>query len=173
MTGAILERETLYALIQACPPLLEGWVDLDAQLQPHGFDLSLREVASFQRAGWVGAGGEREVAPTSPLPFGADGSLHLPPGAYLMTFNEVVRLPRDLMALAFPRSTLLRCGVSVHNAVWDAGYHGRSQALLVVFNPGGFRVARNARLVHMVFFRLERPTSQGYRGRYQGENLGR
>ncbi|GBD11895.1 Deoxycytidine triphosphate deaminase [bacterium HR23] len=169
--GAVLERSAIRELLLATPPLVEGWIDLSAQLQPHGFDLTLRDVASFAGPGRVGPGREREVAPTRPLPFEEDGGLTLAPGAYLLTFNEVVRLPLDLMALAWPRSTLLRCGVSVHNAVWDAGYHGRSQALLVVHNPAGFRVVRNAPLVQMVFLRLGRPVAQGYAGRYQGENL--
>ncbi|MFN3973939.1 MAG: deoxyuridine 5'-triphosphate nucleotidohydrolase [Dehalococcoidia bacterium] len=171
MDGAVLERESIRERLHAVPPLVDGWVDLEAQLQPHGFDLTLREVAAFRGAGLVGAGQERELAPTASMPFDDTGALTLGPGAYLITFNEVVHLPLDLVALAFPRSTLLRCGVSVHNAVWDAGYHGRSQALLVVFNPGGFRVVRNARLVQMVFLRLGHPVAQGYQGRYQGENL--
>lgn len=171
MQGMVLERAALRDLLMCTPPLLEGWVDLETQLQPHGFDLTLREVAAIGGPGWVGPGAERGLASTTPIPFGGDGGLTLRPGAYLITFNEVVHLPLDLMALAFPRSTLLRCGVSVHNAVWDAGYRGRSQALLVVFNPSGFRVFRNARLVQMIFLRLGRPVAQGYQGRYQGENL--
>ena len=74
------------------------------------------------------------------------------------------------MALATPRSSLLRCGVTVNTAVWDAGYSGRSQSLLVVYNPGGFRLQRNARIVQLVFFQLSGET-EGYNGTYQGENM--
>jgi len=74
------------------------------------------------------------------------------------------------MALARPRSSLLRCGVTVDTAVWDAGYSGRSQSLMVVYNPLGFRLQRNARIVQLVFLRLTRET-EGYRGAYQGENI--
>jgi dUTP pyrophosphatase len=55
--------------------------------------------------------------------------------------------------------------------VWDAGYRGRSQALLVVFNELGYRVQRGARLMQLVFFRLAGPVSEGYQGRFLGENL--
>jgi len=68
-------------------------------------------------------------------------------------------------------SSLLRCGVSIHNAVWDAGYSGRSQSLMVVYNPQGFRLYRNARIVQMVFFFLSREVAQGYQGMFQGENI--
>jgi dUTP pyrophosphatase len=93
------------------------------------------------------------------------------PGCYLVTYNEVVNLPKNIMALATPRSSLLRCGVSIHSAVWDAGYSGRSQSLMVVYNPQGFRLYRNARIVQMVFFFLSREVPQGYQGVFQGENI--
>jgi dUTP pyrophosphatase len=88
-----------------------------------------------------------------------------------VTFNEVVNLPRNIMALATSRSSLLRCGVSIHSAVWDAGYSGRSQSLMVVYNTRGFRLYRNARIVQMVFFFLSREVARGYQGMYQGENI--
>ncbi|HLB27762.1 MAG TPA: deoxyuridine 5'-triphosphate nucleotidohydrolase, partial [Dehalococcoidales bacterium] len=72
--------------------------------------------------------------------------------------------------LGRPRSSLLRCGVTVNTAVWDAGYSGRSQSLLVVYNPLGFRLQKDARVVQLVFFRLTGET-EGYKGAYQGENI--
>ncbi len=73
------------------------------------------------------------------------------------------------MALGTARSSLLRCGVSMHTAVWDAGYSGRSQSLMVVHNPLGFRLQKNARIAQLVFLQLTRETT-GYQGVYQGEN---
>jgi len=75
------------------------------------------------------------------------------------------------MALGKSRSSLLRGGVTIHNAVWDAGYHGRSQALLMVYNPYGFSVAQNARVLQLVFLTLDAATSVPYNGAFQGENL--
>jgi dUTP pyrophosphatase len=171
--GGVLSREQLRALVSAEPSLLSEWVDLDAQLQPNGVDLTLREVSRFAGGGVLGADNAGRVLPALELvPFGGDGFVDLPPGPYQIVFNEVVRLPTDLMALGRPRSSLGRAGVAIHSAVWDAGYHGRSTSLLVVANPAGFRVARGARLLQLVFFRLDQGTGEGYRGAYQGENLG-
>ena len=75
------------------------------------------------------------------------------------------------MALGRPRSTLLRSGLDVGTAVWDAGYRGRSQCLLTVNNPSGFRLGKNASILQLVFFRLAGTADQGYGGAYQGENL--
>jgi dUTP pyrophosphatase len=88
----------------------------------------------------------------------------------MITYNEIVHLPKDIMALGRPRSSLLRCGVSVGTAVWDAGYEGRSQSLLVVHHPQGFRVQKNARIIQLVFLTLT-GESAGYTGVYQGENI--
>ena len=104
------------------------------------------------------------------MAFNRDGFVDLPPGPYLITHNEIVHLPTNVMALARPRSSLLRCGVTVETAVWDAGYSGRSQSLLVVQHAGGFRLQKDARVAQLVFFRLTGDT-EGYRGVYQGENL--
>ena len=78
---------------------------------------------------------------------------------------------QDVMALAYPRSTLLRCGVTVFTAVWDPGYSGRAEALLVVHNPVGFRLYENARVVQLVFTRLGSQVESAYQGRFNGENL--
>ena len=114
---------------------------------------------------------QRELSDTESLEFDREGWLRLSPGPYLVSFNEVVNLPLDLMALGRPRSSLLRSGVSIHTAVWDAGYQGRSQALLLVHNDQGYALQRDARLLQLVFFHLTQPVSQGYQGRFHGENL--
>ncbi len=89
----------------------------------------------------------------------------------MITYNEIVHLPKNIMALARPRSSLLRCGVTVGTAVWDAGYSGRSQSLLVVYNPKGFHLQKDARVLQLIFFPLTQET-EGYHGVYQGENIG-
>jgi len=159
-------------MLEASPPLVENLCDTQQQVQPNGIDLTLKEVALFSSPGSLGPGNEsRALSSTSPLIFDGLGRVDLLPGCYLVTYNEVINLPKNAMALAMPRSSLLRCGVSIHNAVWDAGYSGRSQSLLVVYNPQGFRLHRNARIVQMVFFSLSREVAQGYQGAFQGENV--
>lgn len=170
---SVLSKKSLLTLLEARPPLVEGLLAAQEQVQPNGIDLTLREIASLATAGQVGvANADRRLSGLSPLPFDGQGGLDLAPGAYLITFNEVVHLPRDVMALGRPRSSLLRCGVNIHTAVWDAGYEGRSQALLVVSNQHGFRLAKDARLMQLVFIRLSEETPEGYSGIFQGENTG-
>ena len=169
--AVILSKADIHRLLQQEPPLIEGWVDLEQQVQPNGVDLTLREVALPQSPGKIGvADSQRLVSDLAPLVFDGLGFINLMPGAYVITYNEIVHLPRNIMALATPRSSLLRCGVTINTAVWDAGYSGRSQSLMVVYNPQGFRLQKNARIVQLVFFQLTEE-AEGYQGTYQGENI--
>lgn len=168
----VLSREDILKMLGASPPLMENLCDAQQQVQPNGIDLTLKEIALLSSPGSLGPSNEsRALSHASPLIFDGLDRIDLLPGCYLVTYNEVVNLPRNIMALAMPRSSLLRCGVSIHNAVWDAGYSGRSQSLMVVYNPQGFRLYRNARIVQMVFFFLSHEVTQGYHGMFQGENI--
>ena len=168
--SGVLARETIWQLIQREPSLVSGLPDPDAQIQPCGLDVTLGAVFELTEAGRLGAD-ERHLPDRVPLPFDFWGWLHLGPGSYMIQLNEAVRLPLDIMAIGRPRSSLLRCGATLHTAVWDPGYEGRSECLLVVDNPAGIELQKDARVMQLVFFRLEQATERGYAGRYQGENL--
>jgi dUTP pyrophosphatase len=168
----VLTREDLLNLIDKQPPLVSGAVNLEDQLQPNGIDLTVRELAAFTSRGILTETNEgRELSTVTPLEFDEYNGLDLLPGAYLAMFNEVVSLPGNVMALARPRSSLNRCGISIHSAVWDAGYSGRSQSLLVVYNTHGFRLHKNARIMQLVFIYTARTVGKGYCGKFQLENI--
>jgi len=123
---SILSREDITHLIRQDAPIVAGLRNIEDQIQPNGVDLTLQNITLFNSSGILGlSNAVRVLSSTSPLVFNSMGYIDLLPGCYLITYNEVVNLPKTIMALAFPRSSLLRCGVSVHTAVWDAGYCGR------------------------------------------------
>ena len=168
---AVLSGKDIRRLIESESPLIEGWINLDEQVQTNGFDLTLRDIAVPQSAGNIPVANDIRILPDlSPLVFDGMGCINLVPGTYIITYNEIVTLPKNIMALGRPRSSLLRCGVTVGTAVWDAGYSGRSQSLLVVYNTRGFRVQKNARIIQLIFFELTEE-SEGYNGLYQRENI--
>jgi dUTP pyrophosphatase len=170
MSG-VLSRNDIRRLIQQIPALVEGYIDLEQQLQPNGFDLTLRDIYMLQNMGQISCdNAQRQLPDLAPLIFDNQGFMELIPGIYLITYNEIVHIPTHLTALARPRSSLLRCGVSIGTAVWDAGYSGRSQSLMLVYNPNGFRVQQNARVAQLVFMTLTAET-ESYSGKYQNENI--
>jgi len=173
MLGGVLSREQIRALVERQEqPLLADYIDLDTQIQPNGVDLTLREVSRHSGAGAIGTDSADRVLPDlEPLAFDTDGWLSLEPGCYHILYNEVVDIPETLMAFGRPRSSLNRCGVTIHTAVWDAGYTGRSTSMLVVSNPAGFRVQRDSRVMQLVFVGMSEAPAEGYRGRYHLENM--
>lgn len=62
-------------------------------------------------------------------------------------------------------------GVTVHLAVWDPGYVGRGEALMVVLNPHGVEIEQGARVAQLLLIKLVEKPDRVYRGRYYGENL--
>ncbi|MCX6003159.1 MAG: deoxyuridine 5'-triphosphate nucleotidohydrolase [Chloroflexi bacterium] len=169
--NGVLSRKDIKRLMQQNPPLIEGYIDLRQQLQPNGFDITLRDIAMLQTPGQIGIdNSQRQLPDLAPLMFDGLGFVELIPGGYIITYNEIVHMPTDLMALARPRSSLLRCGVNIGTAVWDAGYSGRSQSLLLVYNTRGFSLQKNARVAQLIFLPLTAET-EGYSGAYQEENI--
>jgi dUTP pyrophosphatase len=143
----------------------------DTHVQPNGVDLSLDAVWRFGGAGALGVlNADRSLPAREDLEFDPLGWLDLPPGTYGIRYTEPIDMPVDCGGLSFPRSSLLRMGLDVPTAVWDAGYRGRGEGLLVVGNPHGVRIQRGARIAQLVVFQLDRATA-GYAGAYQGESL--
>ena len=152
--------------------LVESMIDPETQTQMCGVELTLQKIERFLTAGAVAFDNkERKLPETEPLNFDEMGWIELPAGSYLVTFNEIVNIPKDVAAMARARSTLLRCGATLETALWDPGYRGRSQSLLVVYNPQGLKLKKNARLMQLVFLRLEKEAEKLYSGKYQGENI--
>ena len=109
-----LSSASLRTLILSDRPLIRDYRNLELQLQPNGFDLTLESVAIHQGAGVVGQTNEDRVLPDlEPLAFDSRGWVDLQPGIYHITYNEVVALPLNLMALGRPRSTLTRIGTTI------------------------------------------------------------
>lgn len=168
---SVLSREDLRAALAADRPLVED-VDQTLQLQPNGIDIRVERVERLTSRAVLGVD-ERLPAERNELVPDAEGWWDLDPGAYVIRYLERVNLPNDVMAFARPRSSLLRSGVAIHTAVWDAGYSGQGEGLLNVLNPAGYRLQRGARVAQLVFIRLSSATAEGYAGAYQDESAGR
>jgi dUTP pyrophosphatase len=138
------------------------------QQQPCGVDLTLRCISKWTSPATIDFDNtHRQGAKTSILPFcSKTHTLTLQPGAYLVDFNETVKIPRDCMGSVFPRSSLWRSGVSVSAGVVDAGYEGAMGALLEVKNPCGVVLYRDAKLAQIVLEQMEGEV-EGYNGVYQ------
>jgi dUTP pyrophosphatase len=168
----MLNREELEELILK-NNLITGYIDLKSQLTPNGFDLTVEKVFEFEEAGALDFSNKerqmpqvKEILAQKRKQDDKFGWWQLNKGIYKLRSNETVNLTCDLMALAFSRTSLLRMGAFTQHGVWDAGFQGRSEFVLVVDNPAGIRIKQNARVAQMVFLRINQ-TGEGYNGIYQ------
>ncbi len=142
----------------------------DSQFQPAGVDVTLKKILKFSTAGHIDFDNkERKISETEEIEFENDW-VTLSPGSYKVIFNEYVKIPQDAAALCLPRSSLLRSGITLECAVWDPGYEGRSEALLIISNPNGAKLKKNAKIGQMVFIKLSENAKDSYEGVYKGEN---
>ncbi|ABM80708.1 deoxyuridine 5'-triphosphate nucleotidohydrolase [Hyperthermus butylicus] len=147
---------------------LLGRVD-DVQVQPAGVDLRVGEIHRFLSEGMLAP--KRVLPETEPVE-ARDGFWFLEPGFYKVVFADAVYVPPSAVGICLPRSSLLRMGATLSCAVWDPGYMGRGEALLIVGNPHGIRIAVGERIAQMLYIRVEPPPASLYAGFYQGERLG-
>lgn len=169
ITMILSDAEIKKLILEHDPPLIEDYIDLKVQLQPAGFDLTLKSIHIFDDIGVIDFDNKLRRLPRYVELSFEKNKVELKRGSYLVTFNEKVNIPPFLVAIGRPRSSLLRSGATVHTALWDPGYKGRSRALLVVFNENGITLYRNARLLQLVFFKLEEKPSKLYSGIYLEE----
>ena len=152
--------------------LIQGHMNLDKQITPNGFDLTVEKIFLIDEPGSVDFSNNERVVPQgkelTPKKKKAEdkyGWWNLPKGVYKIRTNETVNIPNNLTALAFTRTTLLRMGALTQNGVWDAGFKGKSEFVLVVENPAGINVKQNARIIQLVFLRVEE--TEEYNGVYK------
>ncbi|EGQ43362.1 MAG: deoxycytidine deaminase [Candidatus Nanosalina sp. J07AB43] len=151
--------------------LIKDYVDLDRQLQPSGFDVTVDKIKRFESRGSLDfSNSERRISEASDVVTEKRseedkyGWWNLDQGAYKIVMNERVDIPNDLVAFGYPRSSLLRMGCTIENAVWDPGFTGVGSFLLLVENPDGVDIKQNARVNQLVFH--DTGGTQGYQGKY-------
>ena len=167
----MLNKKEIQQLIKE-ENLVESFINLDTQLTPNGFDLTIAKVFEFDSAGFLDFSNSERILPqgleSSPVkkqPEDKFGWWNLKQGAYKVRTNEIVNLPNNLAGCAFTRTSALRMGAFTQNGVWDAGFKGRGEFILVVQNPNGINIKQNARIVQLIFFRVEE--TEEYNGIYK------
>lgn len=182
----MLNKDEIRQLVER-DVLVENYINQEKQLTPNGFDLTVEKIFEFNLGGALDFSNKERIIPetkeifpkrdnpqdkTPPskvlggsIPVDKYGWWQLKKGTYKIKTNEIVKIPNNLVAFAFSRTSLLRMGAFTQHGVWDAGFRGKSEFILVVENPGGIKIKENARIVQLVFFRVEE--TEGYKGIYQ------
>lgn len=165
----IISGSDLKRYLRGRSPVVSGMISPKSQVSVNGIDLTVRSIQRFIGKGCLGVRSEETRFPNLSKEMKIESTVHLRQGCYKIKYNEKIQVPTNLAAIARPRSTLLRLGATVETALWDSGYTGRSESLLVVHNRFGIDLPKNARVVQLVFMRTTK--RQRYKGRYGNENL--
>ena len=161
----ILNRSEIKERIEKTK-MISQFIDMDKQLTSNGFDITVKDISIYQGAGTIDFDNSKREMPKYVRLVDYEGFYHLQFGSYLVDFTERLNIPNDLIALGYTRSSLLRMGAHIPSAVWDAGFNGYGQGLLIVTNPYGINVMEKARVMQLVF--LERKDDDSlYGGQWQ------
>ena len=97
------------------------------------------------------------------------GGFVIPPGTYALVLTlERIKLPDDVMGDMKLRSSLAREGLLGSFAWVDPGWDGKLTLGIYNASDTPVELEYRERFVQMAFIRLEYPSKNPYRGRYQG-----
>ena len=86
---------------------------------------------------------------------------------YLVSTFEIIKTPKDLMPIIYPRTSLFRAGLLLLNSKTDPGYKGTLAMGLKNLSEFEVKLQMGARICNIVFFKIEGLSVQ-YRGQHQG-----
>lgn len=147
--------------------LVQNMLNSEQQVQPAGVDFTLKRVSNLESEGIIDFDNTRRTLPNYKEISFKKGTLHLPPGAYLVEFNETVALPFNIIGIMRTRSSVFRSGATLTAGIIDPEYVGAIGALFQVWNEHGISLARNAKLAQWLFAEVSNPSEKGYQGAYK------
>lgn len=81
-------------------------------------------------------------------------------------------MPNDVLAVVHDKSSWARLGITVQNTVIEPGWEGYLTLELTNHAFQWMRIEEGSPIAQIVFHRLEAPTEQPYRGKYQYQEAG-
>lgn len=154
----------------------------EEQIQPQGVELTIDEILSIDGTAKLSNDGyekpERrslqaittEEYHTGPIPRDTERYQLIPSiqgPSYVVVYNEEIEIPEKHIGFVYPRSRLLRCGMHLTSAVWEACYKGRGEGALYTFNP--VQIQGDMAMGQIVMCRASH--HRDYDGSHQGERL--
>lgn len=145
--------------------------------QPNSLDLRLDKICEIPLAldeGVVGIFGSTKLIPKpkeieKEELYGETGYVLAPKTSYIAFVkgnkeDGKMGIPKDIAQFYLPRSTLLRCGISLDTALGDSGFIGRLQFLITNNSLNPFFISANERIATCVSFEVKNGTL--YEGDY-------
>lgn len=144
----------------------------EAMVQMHALDVRIDKLYRITSGFFVPEEGKTSQSKKEEIPATLEPVMppreifNLTPGVYSFDAVQSVEMAEGEAGWLVPRSSLTRNGVDVRSALYDAGYKGGINGIIVVHNPHGCSIERNARVAQFVIVKAE--TAKLYDGQYQG-----
>jgi deoxycytidine triphosphate deaminase len=138
-----------------------------------GFDLRLGEVYSLKGDAFIGIK-ERKTPETKLVARFEKNKkkvITIKPGEYFLGKTiERINTPKHLFGVYFLRSTYWRSGIKLVSGMLGPGYCGEVSFPLSNAGPSDIKIELGARIIHVLFIRIEGQTSE-YKGIWQGGRI--
>ncbi len=157
--------EEILKLIKQKPSLIENVNEKN--IQPSGIDLRVKCIYRLKNSGFLGNSDRMtpDVESVSDMP---GEKIRLEPNEFVLVETmEKVNMPKDVMAIVLPRSSLFRCGVSLHTAVVDPGFQGTLTFGMKNLSEFPFEIEIGSKIGQIVFEEVKGNVKL-YDGKYQG-----
>lgn len=155
-------------MIKGFKDIKKLYPDLDKDdYQPNSLDLRLDKICEIPLSLDEGMVGIFHNAKVIPRPkeidteevYGEIGYVLQPKTSYIAFVNGnredgKMAIPRDIAQFYLPRSTLLRCGISLDTALGDSGFLGKLQFLITNNSLNPFFIAPNERIATCISFEV-------------------
>jgi len=143
-------------------------------VQQNGVDLRIsNEIAmgiTRSDAKYVDTTSDEEIRKFYETIKSGDGYFVLSPlRHYLLSTEELLELPTDLMGFCGLRSTFARLGFISPLTIIDAGFKGNLTIEAFYGGSAQIRIPVGCRFLHVVFARLTTQVDSPYRGHYQNQ----
>lgn len=136
-------------------------------IQPSGVDLRVKVVYRLKNGGYLGVK-DRRTPDIEVVDKEVGRKVVLNPNEFVLVETmEKVNMPNDISAIILPRSSLFRCGASLHTAVVDPGYIGTLTFGMKNLSQFPFEIEIGSKIGQIVFEEVKGNTKL-YNGKYQG-----
>lgn len=136
-------------------------------IQPSGVDLRVKAVYRLKNGGYLGVK-DRRTPDIEVVDKEVGKKVVLNPNEFVLVETmEKVNMPNDISATVLPRSSLFRCGASLHTAVVDPGYIGTLTFGMKNLSEFPFEIEIGSKIGQIVFEEVKGNTKL-YNGKYQG-----
>jgi len=139
----------------------------EKNVQPSGVDLRVKRIYRLKNGGFLGID-DRNTPDVESVSDRPGEKIRLESNEFVLVETmEKVNMPKDITAIILPRSSLFRCGVSLHTAVVDPGFKGTLTFGMKNLSEFPFEIEIGSKIGQIVFEEVKGNVKL-YDGKYQG-----